>query len=560
MAQSRNTKIDWKRRPYYLQTQGLPTGLRRQPEREADLLRFLFGGLATVAGLVLLFIASFGDPAVVLDQFDWVIAKVAPGHPPLATAHNAADNGPAGEPSEQAMDVVQPSQPPAATPAAPPPVAQPTQAPMPQQAPMQQAPFLHEAPPPSQAQASPSPPAPALTDQTPAAPSPQQAPSSQQIEQAAALRAQREALQQQLLLLRAEMAQASQSVSSLHNQAAQERHDLDALAQQRALAEAQIRQLDASRQQQATQTAQATQPPAPEVNPEQQQADSQAAAAAPTQVAQAAMQPGPPTLPLPPPLPSNPPQPSPQVAAARCASPLPQVAAANRRTAPARLAGAIRTGRIHHTPAASDPGALHAALERLRHEPPAVAPQPPPPGPDVAARGDDAAPIRSADAAFGQPPRANGPRVRLRMARDALQAGRIEDARQYLEEAQLQLVFRPSRQPAMKYQAKPPRGRRCIGIEYAWRRQYRRRVAISQSRHGSIAAGRFSAAQGYGYGRPLGGAPMLRLASDAAPRSRVNADGVRSANVPAGWIATPGRRLAGRRSASRCRHWWCSAR
>jgi hypothetical protein len=471
------------------------------------LLRFLFGGLATVAGLVLLFIASFGDPAVVLDQFDWVIAKVAPGHPPSAIAHSAADNGPAGEPSEQAMAVVQPSQPPATPPAAPPPVAQPTQAPMPQQAPI-----LHQAPPPSQAQASPSPPAPALADQAPAAPSSQQAgPSSQQIEQAAALRAQREALQQQLLLLRAEMAQASQSVSSLHNQAAQERHDLDALAQQRALAEAQIRQLDASRQQQATQTAQITQPPAPEVNSEQQQADSQTPAAAPTQFAQAAMQPAPPTLPLPPPLPSNPPQPSPQVTAAP-ASPLPQVAAATGAPAAGRLA-AGNPDRAHSPHAgASDPGALHAALERLRHEPPAVAPQPPPPGPDVAARGDDAAPIRSADAAFGQPPRANGPRVRLRMARDALQAGRIEDARQYLEEAQLQLVFRPVTPAGDEV---PGHSRLAGDVASALSMlgagntdgalQYLNRAM------GESPPGGFPPPQGYGYGRPLGGAPIAQV-------------------------------------------------
>jgi hypothetical protein len=448
------------------------------------LLRFLFGGLATVAGLVLLFVASFGDPAVVLNQFDWGFSKAAPGHSPVVTAHSAADNGSGRALSEQAMDVVPPSQPPLATPAAPPRLAQPNPVPP---------------SPPSQAQASPQPTAPAPANQAPLAPSPQ----------AAALRAQREALQQQLQQLRAEMAQASQSVSSLHNQADQERHDLDALAQQRAAEEALVRQLDANRQHAAAQPAQATQSSAPEVNPEQQQAESRAPAAALTQIAQASVQPA--ALPLPPPLPPNPPPPSPPIAADASAPSLPQAAAQTGAPIAGRLAaGNPERGRSQLTEQ-SDSGALQAALERLRHEPRAAAPQAPPPGPDNTARGDDAAPMRSADAAFGQAPRQNGPRVRLGLARDALQAGRIEEARQYLEQAQLQLVFRPVTPTGDE---SPGHSRIAGDVASALSMlgagntdgalQYLNR-AMAETQPGGLPP-----PQGFGYGRPLGGAPIAQ--------------------------------------------------
>jgi hypothetical protein len=97
--------------------------------------------------------------------------------------------------------------------------------------------------------------------------------------------------------------------------------------------------------------------------------------------------------------------------------------------------------------AQSDPGAMDAVLNRLRHAPPGVVP-PLPPGPEMVARGEDApaaeryADATGSDAAYSQP-RQVGPRARLGMARAALTAGRIDAARQYLEEAQLQLVFRP---------------------------------------------------------------------------------------------------------------------
>jgi hypothetical protein len=48
------------------------------------LLRFLFGGLATVAGLVLLFVASFGDPALV-HRMGAALSSIVPGQAPAAT-------------------------------------------------------------------------------------------------------------------------------------------------------------------------------------------------------------------------------------------------------------------------------------------------------------------------------------------------------------------------------------------------------------------------------------------------------------------------------------------
>jgi len=351
------------------------------------LLRFLFGGLATVAGLVLLFVASFGDPAVVLNRFRGVFAG-APDHAPAVTADHAAGNAPAGRPAEQASTVATPSQ------------TQPVSAPLPQR----------------------------QADQQPA-------PSSSPADQTAALRARREALEQQLQRLQAEMAQASQSVSSLHNQADQARHDLDALQQQRAAEAAQMRQLDATREHAA---AQAANPPAPEARPGSEQTGSAAPAAAPAQVAQAAEPPAP--LPLPPPLPRDPPQQLPAASAASAPAP-PEVDARTGVATSARVAASPDRQRPQHV-AQTDFGAMQAALDRLRHAPSGAAPQPVLPDSDSPARAEDVPVTRSADAAYGEP-RQIVPRARLEMARAALQAGRIDAARQYLEEAQLQLVFRP---------------------------------------------------------------------------------------------------------------------
>jgi nicotinate-nucleotide--dimethylbenzimidazole phosphoribosyltransferase len=295
---------------------------------------------------VLLLLASFGDPASVLHQFDAVLATISAGHAPAVA--------PAAH--QHAVAVVPPSQP-------------------------QSAP---------QAQAA----------QGPSAQSPAPA------DQAAAVRAQRDALQQQLQRLQAEMAQESQAVSSLHDRADTERHALAALQQQpHAAADA----------------------PANQPGAEQSAANAPAAAAqaaAPQQVAQAADQPA--ALPLPPPLPPDPPQ-QPPVSTAAPAAPSPQ--------------GVARAGAVNAA-------ALEAVLDKLRHAPPGAAPQAASPQPDVAAPGGDSIvaynedPSRRANAAAGTQQQI-GPRERLGMARAALQAGSVDAARQYLEEAQLQLVFQP---------------------------------------------------------------------------------------------------------------------
>ena len=367
-------------------------------------MRFLFGGLATVAGLVLLFVASFGDPGLVLQQFKAVFSPTAPSHAPAVTQAPAvtADNAPAGKPQEHAMAVLPPSQSPS-----PPPQPQANQGPSPTQ------PSSAQSPPPA------SPP----TDQT------------------AAMSAQREALQQQLQHLQAQMAQASQNVSSLHDQADEERHDLDALQRQRAAEEAQASQRDADRDRGAAAAAQTPESSTPAANPTP---DQSGPAAAPAPTVQAAAQPEP--LPLPPPLPPNPPQQSPSIAAAPTV-PAPPVAARTDATTAGRFAAATPERERSQRLAQSDPAATQAVLDRLRHASPDVAPQAASPGPDItppgAPPGQGSPAPRGQAAAYGQPPRQIGPNARLGMARAALVAGRIPDAQQYLEEAQLQLVFRP---------------------------------------------------------------------------------------------------------------------
>jgi hypothetical protein len=96
------------------------------------------------------------------------------------------------------------------------------------------------------------------------------------------------------------------------------------------------------------------------------------------------------------------------------------------------------------------------------------------------------------------------------MARAALEAGRVEEARQYLEEAQLQLVFRPvtptageaiggSRVAGDVASALSMLGAGNIGgaLGYVER-------AMEQAR----PAGGYPPPQGYSYGGPYGGAPV----------------------------------------------------
>jgi hypothetical protein len=390
------------------------------------LLRFLFGGLATVAGLVLLFVASFGDPAAVLDRLHEAFPVLASDHAPIVTADNAG----AGRAADHVVPVVPANQPRPASLAKPdnqpslasPPVMPPASAPVPA----------------NQPQPLPEPPSPKNASRRPQQSSP---PS----DLTAALQQRREALEQQLQRLQNEMAQASQNVSSLHSRADQAQRDLDNLQQQRATEEAALRQAAAHERD-------AAKPSAPEANPapampEPQQPGSGATIAsppqttpttqpspAPAQVAQTTELPEP--LPLPPPLPENPPRESqpaeahPVVAAAAPAPPQ-----FDSRTDVAN----VPSRQLPRRTVQNDFGAMQAALDRLRHEASGPNPQPPPSATDNSVRHENAS---GADLAQNEP-RQIAPHSRLAMARAALQTGRVDEARQYLEKAQLQLVFRP---------------------------------------------------------------------------------------------------------------------
>jgi hypothetical protein len=320
-------------------------------------------------------------------------------------------------------------------------------------------------------------------------------------------RARREALQQQLQHLQTDMAQTSQSVSSLHNQANEERHDLDALQRQRAAQQAQVNGVDAGRDHAPVQATQPSQTRAPNPEPEQAATGAPAPTPAPPQIAQAAepsaaSEPSAP-LPLPPPLPSNPP---PNVAA----PPSPQIIARAGATNAARFAAADNQEGRSQRAVQSNPGALQATLDRLRQAPPDAAPQAAPPNPDIAARGAKWSSARGPDTAYGQP-RQLGPHARLEMARAALVAGRIEEARQYLEEAQLQLVFRPVTPTGDE----APGGSRVAGDVAS---------ALSMLGAGNIGgalgyvdrameqarSGGYPPPPGYSYGGPYGGAPVAQ--------------------------------------------------
>lgn len=542
-------------------------------------MRFLFGGLATVAGLVLLFVASFGDP-VLVHRLDAAFSSIVPGQTPVVapTPVVTADKAPAagGQPPPPLAAV------PDQSPPAPPSVS-PSQ--------------TQAASSPSPASRSSSPPPLAQTAQGPAAPS------SPPADETASMRARRKALEQQLQRLQAEMAQASQSVSSLHSQAAKEQHDLDLLQEQRA-AEAAQAQHDAQQAREATQqqraadqqqrdaeaakarhdaqqareaaqqqraadqqqrdaeaaqalhdaqqardaaqaVAQAQKPPAPEATPQPTQptqAQSQASTAAPTQIAQGAAAPDSPAsgatpvqaaatsattasaqiaqtveppepLPLPPPPPPNPPRRSPPGVGA---SMLPsQVAARRDTTNAARFAAASPDQRPSQQVAQDGSATIDSVLDRLRHSPTGDAAQMASPepdnaahGPDIAARDNVPSVAPNAAAAYGQP-RQIGPRARLGMARAALEAGLIEEARQDLEGAQLQLVFRPVTPTG---EGRPGASRVAGDVASALSMlgagntdgalQYIRR-AMDEGRPDG-----FAAPQRYGYGQPSRDAPV----------------------------------------------------
>ncbi len=103
--------------------------------------------------------------------------------------------------------------------------------------------------------------------------------------------------------------------------------------------------------------------------------------------------------------------------------------------------GTLNTDRTDRT----DADVLQSVLDRLRQEaeagsttPPQPRVQPqsqPQPEPQLATRAPDRATYRPAQV---------GPDQRLGLARAALLSGKVDAARQYLEEAQLQLVFHPT--------------------------------------------------------------------------------------------------------------------
>ena len=250
---------------------------------------------------------------------------------------------------------------------------------------------------------------------------------------------QREALQQ-LQDLQAKISQATQDTAALRAQADQARHDLEELRQQRAADEAapleQVR-LQAQRDAEASQ---------------QRAADTAKHAAAEQAAAQQSQQVAPP-----PPQDVKAPQP-PSATEARSDAPgAQQVVVATERQGAAVQAPAQQNQRVEPTqevrvlppahpaiaaaspprpaqpavkPAPTEPDAREAVLARLRREAPS--------------RSDRAVSPR-ADKVQVAPdqPRVTSPRQRLMDARTALVAGRTDDARHLLEEAQVQLVFRP---------------------------------------------------------------------------------------------------------------------
>ena len=424
------------------------------------MLRFLFGGLATVAGIVLLFVASFGDPAAVLHWAQTTLPFVGPSNPNDATA--PPQQQPPPRPAEQA-DVLQ------STPETPRAQAQPQAQPQVEaqaQVPPQPQPTSQPDSSQSASPALPNVPAPGNASPPPAAD--------------AGIKAQRAALQQELRKLQAETEQAAQSVSALRNQASQERQDLDALQRERAQEQHEMDRLHAAQAKAAAvreEVAQTRQPPTaappatasqtptsqptaaqtpqpqptttrPQLQPQPQQPQSQPQPAAPTTTQASSGAPvqtaeaGNPDLPLPPPVPPAPP-PRPRVPVQTAAgNPVPHGAP------PPPDDYARQTDQ-------ADNNALQAVIARLRQQNSAEAPppypgsqrsyadaQPPPAGyaqPESPPAQVTPTPPRAAYAPPAQP----DPRQRLGLARAALVAGNVDAARQYLEEAQLQLVFRP---------------------------------------------------------------------------------------------------------------------
>ena len=400
------------------------------------MLRFFLAGLLTVGALVLLFIGSFGDPMGTLQDLGASLSITTPA---------ARQAPPTLRQADQQVPIAQPA---------------PAPAPAPQPAP---------APAPQMQASAPAPPP--LTAQPAAPPQPAQAPSaSAQSEQPPTADAARErdALAQQLNQMREQLTVATQQVSALRAQADQEQQDLQRLQQQRASAQQnsdQVKQGDAvaaaARAERADQLAK--QVADQQATLQQLQAQSQQASAAGKQQ-QAALQQ--------------------EIAAQQTqldrlktdtaqaeAAHQRQMAAANNQP-PAQPAQskdeAVAQGRgqsrepappavqsppqkIAATPAPkptsaakpSAPDDREQVIQRLRREAnnkPSTAPQPPRATqlPNEATVQPAAPPPQPAGQPAGPPPQ-----ERLLEARNAAAAGRLDEARHLLQQAQVQLVLRP---------------------------------------------------------------------------------------------------------------------
>jgi hypothetical protein len=329
--------------------------------------RFLLAGLVTVCGLVLLFMASMGDPMTELRDARRLLPVIQ--SPPSALT-----------PQRVAVATPAPAPQPNVTPVAPPP------APSAQDVAAQ----LQRA-------------------------QQEQAAQKQRAEQQQAAQKQREELEQQVRSLREKLDQSSQDMSTLRNEADSEKHDVEALRQQRAAEQAELNRLKS------------TPPPLPTPNPPPPQL--QPAPAAQTQ---------PPAHPIDlakttPPERKTTPPPQPQPAPAAQIQPpahpigLAKTAPPDRKAAPTEkdLASPV-VKPVLASPEQGSPAnfaAAEAVLNRLRHSPPSD--------------------TTTVDATDAQPQPSASPGGRLSDARRALRTGRIDEARSLLEQAQVQLVFRP---------------------------------------------------------------------------------------------------------------------
>ena len=291
--------------PLFVRIRGIAFG------RVVQMWRFLLAGLVTVCGLVLLFMASMGDPMTELHDVRAFLPVIQ--SPPKASAPR---------PVVAAAPVAAPQTATASVPA-------------------------------------------------PDAPAHELAVEQQRAELEQTAQKQREQLEEQVKSLQEKLAQSSQDMSALRNEADTEKQDVEALRQQRAAEQAALDRLK-SAPPPSSKSAPPQPTPAAQTHPQ----------AEPAKLAKAFL---PENLPAPP-------APKPVVAQAKQAPP-------------------------------SDFAGAEAVLNRLRHSLPS-----------------DTSPVATANV---PPQPSDSPAARLSDARRALQAGRIDEVRSLLEQAQTQLVFRP---------------------------------------------------------------------------------------------------------------------